>query len=99
MCVAEVHLEVFPEAIVSFWEAIPRDFSVVDGITALDLPAFYAKAMRLVRGQWCLKGLLVLASLGKVVVRTKKVQQRQKGAVRVHRLLKCAGLFPVSNSG
>lgn len=46
MCVTEEHLDAFSEAIVSFWEAIPLQLSVKEGIASLDLPAFYAKAMR-----------------------------------------------------
>lgn len=47
MCVTEEHLDAFSEAIVSFWEAIPLRLAVEDDVAALDLPSFYAKAMRL----------------------------------------------------
>lgn len=47
MCVTEEHLDAFSEAIVSFWKAIPLQLTVKDGVASLDLPGFYAKAMRL----------------------------------------------------
>ncbi|MCC4588908.1 hypothetical protein LL962_17675 [Xanthomonas sp. NCPPB 1067] len=46
LCVTDKHLDAFSEAIVSFWEAIPLQLSVEEGVASLDLPAFYAKAMR-----------------------------------------------------
>ncbi|SOO07530.1 conserved hypothetical protein [Xanthomonas citri pv. fuscans] len=44
--VTDEHLNAFSEAIVSFWEAIPLQLSVKEGVASLDLPAFYARAMR-----------------------------------------------------
>ncbi len=46
MCVTEEHLDAFSNAIVSFWEGIPLRLSVEEGVAALELPSFYAKAMR-----------------------------------------------------
>ncbi|MBV6808172.1 hypothetical protein [Xanthomonas euvesicatoria] len=46
LCVTEDHLGTFSKAIEGFWEAIPRQLSVEDGVESLELPAFYAKAMQ-----------------------------------------------------
>lgn len=46
MRVTEEDLEAFSLAIVSFWEAVPLQLSVEEGVAALELPSFYAKAMR-----------------------------------------------------
>ncbi|MGE8228632.1 hypothetical protein [Stenotrophomonas hibiscicola] len=42
----EEHLDAFSNAIVSFWEGIPLCLAVEEAVTALELPSFYAKAMR-----------------------------------------------------
>ncbi|ASK93082.1 hypothetical protein Xtri_22695 [Xanthomonas campestris pv. trichodesmae] len=46
LCVIDEHLDEFSEAIVSFWEAIPLQLSVEEGIASLNLPGFYSRAMR-----------------------------------------------------
>ncbi|UYK83721.1 hypothetical protein NG827_14765 [Xanthomonas sacchari] len=46
LCITEDHLSTFSKAIESFWEAIPRQLSVEEGVDSLELPAFYAKAMQ-----------------------------------------------------
>lgn len=46
MEVTEEHLEPFSEAILDFWKAVPSELSIDSTVVNLDVPQFYADALR-----------------------------------------------------